>query len=276
MSPKTSDEIRESFLEYFESQGHLRAASSSLIPVGDPTLLLTNAGMVQFKPYFSGEATPPNRRMTTSQKSFRTVDIDEVGDATPPDDVRDAGQFQLRRLLQGRGHGLRRRVPRVGDGSAEGEFRRDRARGRRRGIRPVAEARHPRGAHLPVRRRGQLVGAPHPRRRGALRAVRRAALRLRRRPSRVRPRRLRPQLREREPGYRAALPALRGTVEPRVHAVLPESRRRHAPAATDRHRHGDGIRTACGRAAGRQRHIRDGPVPAPHPQGGGTDRPRVR
>ena len=82
MSPKTSDEIRESFLEYFESQGHLRAASSSLIPVGDPTLLLTNAGMVQFKPYFSGEATPPNRRMTTSQKSFRTVDIDEVGDST--------------------------------------------------------------------------------------------------------------------------------------------------------------------------------------------------
>ena len=82
MSPKTSDAIRESFLKYFESQGHLRAASSSLIPVGDPTLLLTNAGMVQFKPYFSGEATPPNRRMTTSQKSFRTVDIDEVGDAT--------------------------------------------------------------------------------------------------------------------------------------------------------------------------------------------------
>ena len=82
MSPKTSEEIRESFLEYFESQGHLRAASSSLIPVGDPTLLLTNAGMVQFKPYFSGEAKPPNRRMTTSQKSFRTIDIDEVGDAT--------------------------------------------------------------------------------------------------------------------------------------------------------------------------------------------------
>ena len=82
MSPKTSGEIRESFLKFFESQGHLRAASSSLIPVGDPTLLLTNAGMVQFKPYFSGDATPPNRRMTTSQKSFRTVDIDEVGDAT--------------------------------------------------------------------------------------------------------------------------------------------------------------------------------------------------
>ncbi|MDA1349177.1 MAG: alanine--tRNA ligase [Chloroflexi bacterium] len=78
----TGDEIRESFLRYFESQGHLRVASSSLIPVGDSTLLLTNAGMVQFKPYFTGEATPPNRRLTTAQKAFRTVDIDEVGDAT--------------------------------------------------------------------------------------------------------------------------------------------------------------------------------------------------
>ena len=78
----TSEKIRETFLSYFESKGHSRMASSSLIPVGDPTLLFTSAGMVQFKSYFTGEAEPPNRRLTTSQKCFRTPDIEEVGDAT--------------------------------------------------------------------------------------------------------------------------------------------------------------------------------------------------
>ena len=78
----TSERVRETFLGYFESQDHSRMTSASLIPVGDPTLLFTSAGMVQFKHYFTGEAEPPNRRLTTSQKCFRTPDIEEVGDAT--------------------------------------------------------------------------------------------------------------------------------------------------------------------------------------------------
>ena len=78
----TADEVRETFLQFFVARDHLRLPSASLIPSGDPTLLLTTAGMVPFKPYFAGELTPPNRRITTAQKSFRTTDIEEVGDVS--------------------------------------------------------------------------------------------------------------------------------------------------------------------------------------------------
>ena len=78
----TADDIREKFLKFFEERGHLRLPSASLIPAGDPTLLLTTAGMVPFKAYFSGELTPPSPRITTAQKSFRTTDIEEVGDVS--------------------------------------------------------------------------------------------------------------------------------------------------------------------------------------------------
>jgi alanyl-tRNA synthetase len=80
--PKTADELREAFLAFFEGHDHLRMPSASLIPAADPTLLLTNSGMAQFKVYFSGEKEPPHPRVTTSQKCFRTTDIEEVGDDT--------------------------------------------------------------------------------------------------------------------------------------------------------------------------------------------------
>src|SRR4026208_1252992 len=78
-------EIRERFLAFFERNGHLRVASASLVPsVYDPTVLLTTAGMQPFKPYFRGEEEPPSRRLTSCQKSFRTVDIGVLGPPPRP------------------------------------------------------------------------------------------------------------------------------------------------------------------------------------------------
>jgi alanyl-tRNA synthetase len=76
----TSDEIRETFLAYFERNGHLRRPSASLIPAPDDTsTLLTVAGMQPLKPYFQGREQPPSPRLTSCQRSFRTPDIEEVG-----------------------------------------------------------------------------------------------------------------------------------------------------------------------------------------------------
>jgi alanyl-tRNA synthetase len=73
------NEIREEFLRFFESKGHLRLPSFSLVPKNDPSVLLINAGMTPLKPYFTGAEKPPCNRVTTCQKCIRTPDIDNVG-----------------------------------------------------------------------------------------------------------------------------------------------------------------------------------------------------
>ena len=73
------NELREKYLEFFESKNHLRLPSFSLIPQGDNSLLLINSGMAPMKKYFTGEVTPPRNRVTTCQKCIRTPDIDSVG-----------------------------------------------------------------------------------------------------------------------------------------------------------------------------------------------------
>jgi alanyl-tRNA synthetase len=76
----TSDEIRERYLSFFEERAHTRIPSASLVPSAhDPSALLTVAGMHPLKPYFLGQQTPPASRLTSCQKVFRTVDIDNVG-----------------------------------------------------------------------------------------------------------------------------------------------------------------------------------------------------
>ena len=81
MNPKPYgvNELREMFLSYFESKGHLRLPSFSLIPQNDASLLLINSGMAPMKPYFKGEVEPPRRRVCTCQKCIRTGDIENIG-----------------------------------------------------------------------------------------------------------------------------------------------------------------------------------------------------
>ena len=77
--PYGLNELREMFLKFFESKGHLRLPSFSLIPQNDASLLLINSGMAPMKPWFTGEQEPPRRRVTTCQKCIRTGDIENIG-----------------------------------------------------------------------------------------------------------------------------------------------------------------------------------------------------
>ena len=73
------NEIREKYLTFFETKGHLRHKSFPLVPINDKSILLINAGMTPLKKYFTGELEPPRHRMTTCQKCIRTPDIERVG-----------------------------------------------------------------------------------------------------------------------------------------------------------------------------------------------------
>jgi len=73
------NDLREKYLSFFESKGHLRLPSFSLVPQGDKSLLLINSGMAPMKKFFTGEVTPPSKRVTTCQKCIRTPDLERVG-----------------------------------------------------------------------------------------------------------------------------------------------------------------------------------------------------
>ena len=73
------NQLREMFLSFFETKGHLRLPSFSLIPQDDVSLLLINSGMAPMKPYFKGEKEPPRHRVCTCQKCIRTGDIENIG-----------------------------------------------------------------------------------------------------------------------------------------------------------------------------------------------------
>ncbi|MGM9652509.1 MAG: alanine--tRNA ligase [Eubacteriales bacterium] len=73
------NDLREKYLSFFESKGHLRLPSFPLIPQGDKSLLLINSGMAPMKKFFTGEVTPPRKRVTTCQKCIRTPDLERVG-----------------------------------------------------------------------------------------------------------------------------------------------------------------------------------------------------
>ena len=159
-----SHELRRSYVDFYTSRGHTEIPGSTLI--GDSTVLFTSAGMQPLIPYFSGAPHPSGRRLVNVQRCLRTVDIDEVGDDTPPDVLRDARQLVAGRLLQARVAGLDARVA-PGDRAPVRAPRRDRPHRGPVRARCMARARRARRPRARARRRGQLVGPA-----GAVRAVR--------------------------------------------------------------------------------------------------------
>ena len=260
----TSDEIRERFLSYFEERGHRRLPSAPLVPRNDPSTLLISAGMHPLKPYFLGLDEPPAKRLTTCQKSFRTVDIDNIGRTYRHltffemlgnfsiGDYFKQGAVEYRVGVLARGLRLR---PRADLGHGLRGRRRARPRPRRGGDRGVAVGRRAARADRPAGARGQLLaGRPDRPVRSLQRALPRprARVRLARRAARVR---------------RRALPRV---LEPRVHAVRPGARGRPDAAAGEEHRHRPRPQPARGDHAGHDIGLRDRPDPAARHAGRGA------
>ena len=76
----TPDELRQKYLDFFATRGHAIIPSAPLVPENDPTTLFTSSGMQPLIPYLMGQTHPLGKRLTNSQKSFRSQDIEEVGD----------------------------------------------------------------------------------------------------------------------------------------------------------------------------------------------------
>ena len=130
--PYGLNELREMYLKFFETKGHLRLPSFSLVPQNDKSILLINAGMTPMKPWFTGEEEPPRHRVTTCQKCIRTGDMG-VGIPHQPRLGRPRARPPVSvRLRRQRDHACRRR-----------------------GLCHLARRdRHPRKPHLPLRQGG--------------------------------------------------------------------------------------------------------------------------
>ncbi len=81
MQPKTTEEIKLTFIDYFQKNGHLVIQNSSIIPKNDPTLLFINAGMAPLKDYFLQKDIPKHNRLTNCQDCIRLIDIESIGDS---------------------------------------------------------------------------------------------------------------------------------------------------------------------------------------------------
>ena len=80
MAKITAQELREKYLNFFQSKNHAIIPSASLVPENDPSVLFVNSGMFPLVPYLLGEKHPAGKRLANVQKCIRTIDIDEVGD----------------------------------------------------------------------------------------------------------------------------------------------------------------------------------------------------